>query len=78
MDTENTKPINKMTVTTAELKELLSCGRDTALKIGNSAGAKITVDRRVLWNVGKVKAYIDQISKGEEPEPKTDSENGTK
>ena len=30
--------------------------------IGMAAGAKIKVGKRVLWNVNKVKKYLDEIS----------------
>jgi hypothetical protein len=41
---------------------MLSCGRKSAVDIGNAAGARIQVGRRVLWNVGKVQKYLDAIS----------------
>lgn len=49
-------------VTTDGLKELLSCGKQAAVEIGTNAGAKIQIGRRVLWNVAKVKKYLDEIS----------------
>jgi len=33
----------------------------TAVKIGEAAGAKIQIGKRVLWNIGKVKKYLDAI-----------------
>lgn len=53
----------KQVVDTAELQSLLSCGRKTAVEIGDHAGAKIKIGRRVLWNVNKVQQYLDNISK---------------
>lgn len=55
-------PFRKSSVDTKELQEMLSCGRVTAVQIGNNAGAKIQIGRRVLWNVRKVNAYLDSIS----------------
>lgn len=52
----------KIAVTTEELQYILSCGRDSAIQIGESAEARVQIGRRVLWNVDKVKEYINQIS----------------
>jgi hypothetical protein len=52
----------KLAVTTEELQELLSLGRQSAVQIGLEAGAKITVGKRVIWNKEKVKEYLYQIS----------------
>ncbi len=52
----------KMTVDTAELQNMLCCGRKTAVEIGTAAGGLCKVGRRVLWNVGKIQKYLDAIS----------------
>lgn len=52
----------KSSVDTKELQEMLSCGRVTALQIGNNAGARIQIGKRVLWNVRKINDYLDSIS----------------
>lgn len=57
---------NSLTVDTVGLQELLNAGIKTSTEIGTAAGAKIYVGRRVLWNVSKIKAYLDKISTGEE------------
>ena len=44
------------------LSSMLSCGQATARKIGKEAGAEIRINRRVLYNVEKVREYIDSIS----------------
>ena len=49
-------------VDTVELQAMLCVGRKTAVEIGSAAGARIQVGRRVLWNVKKVQAYLDEIS----------------
>ena len=56
---ESKEPI---TVDIEKLSAMLSCGRATARKIGAEAGAEIRVNRRVLYNVEKIKEYIDSIS----------------
>ena len=40
----------------------LFTGIKTATEIGTAAGAKIYVGRRVLWNVAKIRKYLDEIS----------------
>lgn len=55
---------NSLTVDTMGLQELLNAGIKTATEIGVAAGAKIYVGRRVLWNVSKIKTYLDEISTG--------------
>lgn len=55
-------PLGKSSVDTKELQEMLSCGRATAVQIGNSAGARIQIGRKVLWNVRKINSYLDSIS----------------
>ncbi len=37
---------------------MLSCGHATARKIGEQAGARIVIGRRVLYSVEKVKEYL--------------------
>lgn len=52
----------KLAVTTDDLQNLLSCGRKSAVDIGEMAEAKIQLGRRVLWNVEKIKTYLNLIS----------------
>ena len=51
-----------LTVDTNGLQRLTNAGRQAATEIGTAAGAKICVGRRVLWNVPKIKKYLDEIS----------------
>lgn len=44
------------------LCSMLSCGHATAKKIGELAGAKIVLGRRVLYSVDKVQTYINLIA----------------
>ena len=56
----------KLTVDIRELQDMLSCGRVTAVKIGELAGAKINIGRRVLWNVALIQRYLDNAAAGED------------
>lgn len=54
---------DKLSVTTEELQELLSLGRQSTVEIGNAAGAKVQIgNKRVIWNVNKIKNYLNEIS----------------
>lgn len=53
---------DKIAITTSELQALLSCGRCSAVQIGEQAEAQIQIGKRVFWNVEKVKTYIDLAS----------------
>lgn len=57
---ENTT--NPIMIDTGMLQSLLSCGRATAVKIGETANAKIVCGKRVLWNIEKIKQYVNSIS----------------
>ena len=54
--------IDKICVTTEGLQDLLDCGRVTAVLIGGQAGARIEIGKRLLWNVSKVRSYIDSLA----------------
>lgn len=56
---ETTKAI---TVDIDGLAAMLSCGQATARKIGEDAGARIIVGRRVLYSVSKVEKYLEAIA----------------
>ena len=51
----------KMAVTTDRLMEYLDCGRLTAVKIGEAAGGRIKIGKRVLWNLRKIQDYVDAL-----------------
>jgi hypothetical protein len=51
----------KITVDTAELQQLLSVGRKTAVLIGCNAGAKVLVGKRVLWHVKRIDEYLYNV-----------------
>ena len=52
----------QLLVDTLGLQEILSSGRPAAVRIGTAAGARVQTGRRVFWNVGKIKQYLDAIS----------------
>ena len=52
----------QITVDIEKLSAMLSCGRATARKIGEQAGARICVGRRVLYSVEKIKCYLLDLS----------------
>ena len=47
------------------LAAMLSCGQATARKIGEDAGARILIGRRVLYSVDRVQRYLDAIAQKE-------------
>ena len=55
--TAQRKSDQQITVDIEKLAGMLSCGRATARKIGEQAGARITIGRRVLYSVDAVKKY---------------------
>lgn len=58
----NIMPMNRLTIDTAELQALLGCGRVTAIQTGEAAAARVQIGRRVLWNVDKIRSYLNSIS----------------
>lgn len=60
--TKKKDPSILLTVDIEGLSAMLSCGHATARKIGELAGAKIVLGRRVLYSVDKVRKYIDTIA----------------
>ena len=51
-----------LTVDIEKLSAMLSCGHATARKIGEQAGARVVLGRRVLYSVEKVRRYIDCLA----------------
>lgn len=51
-----------LSVDVEKLAAMLSCGQATAKKIGEEAGARIVMGRRVLYSVSKVQKYIEKIA----------------
>lgn len=51
-------PKERLLMNTAELQDLLGCGRDSAVKLGLQAGAKLTIGARVFWKVACILEYL--------------------
>ncbi len=52
----------RVAVDIAGLMDMLSVGRNTAMKIAEAAGATIKIGRRRLYNVSKIQSYMDARS----------------
>ena len=51
--------VNRATITTAELQQMLGCGLPAARKLGRQAGAEIKIgSRRTLWFLPKIMEYL--------------------
>ncbi len=55
---------SKLAVDIYALMDLLSVGRHTAEKFGEDAGAVIRIGKRKLYNVEKIKDYLDMKEEG--------------
>ena len=53
---------SKIAINTDELQAMLSCGRYSAVQIGEAAESRIQIGKRIFWNVEKIKSYINSIS----------------
>ncbi len=60
--TKERKTDHAISVDIDQLAAMLGCGRTTARQIGEDAGAKIVIGRRVLYSVSKVERYIESIA----------------
>lgn len=62
---DHIKDINtevRLLVTTAELCDLLSCGRRNAEKIGTLAKSQIVIGNLRRWNVDKIRQFLNHES----------------
>lgn len=53
---------NSLCIDTKELMQVTDSGYVTAVRIGTDAGAKIKIGRRTLWNLAKVRQFLDEVS----------------
>lgn len=53
----------KITVDLPTLAGMLGVGKTTAIRVGKEAKAVIKIGRRTLYNVAKVQAYMEGLSK---------------
>lgn len=60
--TDNGIDTNNLAINTNTLMKILNCGRYTAVKIGDNAGARVSIGKRVLWNMKKIQKYLDDIA----------------
>ena len=60
--TGNRRTEDLLTVDIENLSAMLSCGHATARKIGEQAGAKVVIGRRVLYSVDRVRKYLDCLA----------------
>lgn len=60
--TGNRRTEHPLTVDIETLSAMLSCGHATARKIGEQAGAKVVIGRRVLYSVDRVRKYLDCLA----------------
>ena len=59
----NDIPLNqRITVNAEGLMALCSCGKSTALEIGNKSGAKLKIGKRTLYKVNAVMRYLEGLS----------------
>lgn len=62
MEIEGVRLDEKKCHTRKELASYLSCGLNMAADIGEKAGARIKLGKKVLYNVVLVNEYMDSIS----------------
>lgn len=65
--TKTAETSNKVSVNAETLAKILDCGKPTAMKVGEAAGARIQIGKRVLYKVDKIEQYLDSLT---EKEPK--------
>lgn len=63
--TKTTEAGNKVSVNAETLAKILDCGRPTAMKIGEAAGARIQIGKRVLYKVDRIERYLDGLADSE-------------
>ena len=57
--TRNLEKASPLLVDAVGLQNLCGCGRFTAVKIADAAGARVQIGRRVLYNRAKIENYIN-------------------
>ena len=66
MTNQNLSESNCMLIDLKGLMKMLSCGRVAAERVGKDSAAIVRVGRRKLYNVEKVRIYIDAAAGGDE------------
>ena len=57
--TRNLEKATPILVDAVGLQNLCGCGRFTAVKIADAAGARVQIGRRVLYNRAKIESYLN-------------------
>ena len=60
--TRKRETLQVLTVDIEKLAAMLCCGRATARKIGEQAQARVTIGRRNLYFIDKVRAYLESLA----------------
>lgn len=63
--TKTAETNNKVSVNAETLAKILDCGKPTAMKVGEAAGARIQIGKRVLYKVDKIERYLDSLTEKE-------------
>ena len=53
---------NAIMISVEQLQERLNCGYKTAVTIGKDAKARVSVRRRVFYNVKLIEKYVDKLA----------------
>ena len=61
-DIQKFTTIEPLYISITDLRPLLSVGKVTAEKVGEAANAKVKVGKRTLYNVEKIKKYMESLS----------------
>lgn len=69
--------IGAVCVTMPNLMIMLDCGRPTAERIADAAGAKFKVGKRALYNVDKVRKYINTLNASGQEQARCTGSNQT-
>lgn len=58
----NVDAVQPIAVDVKTLAALLGVGRNSALKVGADAGARIQIGSRVVYNMEKINAYLETLA----------------
>lgn len=54
--------MEKILINTKELQDVLGVSKNTAIKIGDEAGARVQFGKLLRWNVEKLSSYLKEKS----------------
>lgn len=58
----NSAAVEARMLNTKELQSYIGLGRNNAMKLGEEAGAKVKLGKRVLWDKRKIDKYVDTLT----------------